>query len=76
MPEVKYDKNKLKKFIEDLKNKTKVPPKKYAFKKLSIISEASTSIILNVLQKSRFVQKKLYSKLQSVKGWSSTALNI
>ena len=62
MPEVKYDKNKLKKFIEDLKNKTKVPPKKYAFKKVKtnvLIKEGTNGKEIDVEKTMKLVEQSL-----------------
>ncbi len=61
-PKVKYDKKKLEKFIEELKNKTIVKPKKYAFKKVKtdvLIKEGSNGKELDVEKTMEEISKSL-----------------
>ncbi len=61
-PKVKYDRKKLEKFIEDLKNKTKIEPKKYAFKKVKtdvLIKEGINGKELDVEKAIEAIEKSL-----------------
>lgn len=61
-PKVKYDKKKLEKFIEELKNKTIIQPKKYAFKKVKaeiLIKEGINGKELDVEKTLNIIDKSL-----------------